>query len=233
MDVSIVIPALNEEKFIGRTLAALKKQDFAGSFEIIVADGNSEDATVKIARRHADKVVIEKTRTIAAGRQSGCAVARGRIIAFTDADSMPEKNWLSELMKPFEDESVAATFGTLVFEGATPSELWACRHLFTFYLKSFNSLGCSTGTGSNMAVRRSAFEKTGGFNVGLTTAEDIDLLNRMKRFGQVVFNEKALVSVSPRRIRKWGWVKFFFYHAGNFIHVHLYKRGFGHYEPVR
>jgi len=233
IDVSIVVPALNEENYIEKTLKALKAQDFEGKFEIIVADGDSEDKTVKIAKKYADKVVIEKTRTIAAGRQSGCRVATGKIIVFTDADSKAEKNWLRQLVEPFKDAGVVGTFGTLIFEEPTRVEKWACKTLFPFYLELFNWLGFSTGTGSNLAVRRDAYEHAGGFNVSLTTAEDIELLNRVRRFGKILFNRKAVVWVSPRRIRKWGWWKFFWYHAGNFANVNLFNRGFGHYEAVR
>ncbi len=82
MKVSVVIPALNEQVRIRTVLESLKAQDYDGEIEIIVADGNSTDRTADISREYADKVVIETTRTIAAGRQAGCNVATGEYILF-------------------------------------------------------------------------------------------------------------------------------------------------------
>ncbi|MFP4046119.1 MAG: glycosyltransferase, partial [Candidatus Aenigmatarchaeota archaeon] len=54
--ISVVIPALNEEKFIGQCLRSIKKQDYSGEYEIIVMDNGSEDRTVQIAEKYADKI---------------------------------------------------------------------------------------------------------------------------------------------------------------------------------
>jgi Glycosyltransferases involved in cell wall biogenesis len=93
MKVSVIIPTLNEEKNITKTLKAIRAQKTDFEVEVIVADGESEDKTVLLARRYADKIVTERTHTIAAGRQAGAMVAEGEILVYTDADAIPEKDW--------------------------------------------------------------------------------------------------------------------------------------------
>ena len=70
MKFSVIIPALNEEKYIGKAIAALKKQKVDGDFEIIVADNNSKDNTIAAAKKAgADKVVVEKKKKAVAAKQ--------------------------------------------------------------------------------------------------------------------------------------------------------------------
>ena len=104
--VSVIIPTLNEEKYIEKTLKALKNQDFEGKFEIIVADGMSKDNTVKIAEKYADKVILVKKKGIAAGRNEGARVAKGDVLIFVDADTVLLPNTISELVKAFKDKKV-------------------------------------------------------------------------------------------------------------------------------
>ncbi|MDP2717349.1 MAG: glycosyltransferase family A protein, partial [Candidatus Micrarchaeota archaeon] len=86
MNVSVIIPAYNEEKTLARTISSIRRQDFVAD-EIIVADGGSSDGTLDIAGAMADQVVVEKKRTISAGRQAGAKIAQGRWLAFADADA--------------------------------------------------------------------------------------------------------------------------------------------------
>ncbi len=85
MDISVVIPAFNEEKYIETCLKSLRNQKFDGNFEIIVADDSSEDNTVKIAEKYADKVVVHQRGSISYGRQKGAEAARYPAIAFSDS----------------------------------------------------------------------------------------------------------------------------------------------------
>jgi len=95
--ISVIIPALNEEKRIEQCLQSLKNQSY-GDFEIIVVDGGSRDGTVEITRRYA-KVIKQKSRTIGGARREGAMVAKGDILAFTDADTILDCNWLSSIEK--------------------------------------------------------------------------------------------------------------------------------------
>ncbi|MBU2099961.1 glycosyltransferase, partial [Candidatus Micrarchaeota archaeon] len=104
MDVSIIVCTLNEEKRIGSCLKSINKQKFSGSFEVIVADGNSEDQTVEIAKGLGVKTVIEKVRRISAERNAGAKIAEGKYFLFTDADAVVPENWVQENFDFFEKQ---------------------------------------------------------------------------------------------------------------------------------
>jgi len=99
--LSIIIPALNEEKYLPLLLKEIKKQNFAGDLEIIVADASSEDKTVEIAKNYGCKIV--QGGLPARGRNEGAKIAQGDIFLFMDADNiyLPE-NFLKNLLKEFE-----------------------------------------------------------------------------------------------------------------------------------
>ena len=83
MKLSIVIPAKNEEKYLPKLLASVKKQSFK-DYEIIVADNNSKDKTKEIAKSYGCKIV--KGGLPGKGRNAGAKIAKGEIILFLDAD---------------------------------------------------------------------------------------------------------------------------------------------------
>ena len=92
--ISIVIPALNEEKLIGRILDSFPRELRRRiAAEVIVSDGGSTDLTTVIAKESADVLVVHGERrrqTIAEGRNAGAAVARGELLAFINADTLPQ-----------------------------------------------------------------------------------------------------------------------------------------------
>ena len=95
--VSVVMPAHNEEQYIGECLAALKQQSYpADRFEIIVVDNNSKDRTSEIARSHGVKVLFKEKGPVGAVRNYGVAHAQGEILAFIDSDCVAPPTWLQE-----------------------------------------------------------------------------------------------------------------------------------------
>src|ERR1700751_6039874 len=102
MNVSVVIPAYNEEEFIGNCLDSLSHQDVKPT-EIIVVDKNSTDRTREICERFAAvRVVSEACQGIVFFRNARLAQARGDIIARCDADSVLPHNWVHDIIACFE-----------------------------------------------------------------------------------------------------------------------------------
>ncbi|MEM4134037.1 MAG: glycosyltransferase [Candidatus Micrarchaeia archaeon] len=231
LEISVVVPALNEEKYIESCLKSLKSQSYK-PLEIIVCDGNSEDETREIARKYADKVIIEKRRSAAAERQKGAEIAKGDIIAFIDSDTIAEKDWLKKIADAFsKDEKIVAVYGrVLIRDGSRIDKILA--KLFTPYIRFTDLIGKPAVAGMNMAVRKDAFNQIGGFNLNLKTAEDIDLFNRIKRKGKIRFVD-AVTYTSARRLKHWGYKKFFFFHATNLIKYTLTGKSKQEYEDVR
>ena len=96
--VSVVVVARNEERNIGPCLESVLAQDYPhDQYEVIVVDGGSTDRTAEIARRHPVTVVVSDRAVIGYQRNLGVRQARGRYVAFTDADCVADREWLKKL----------------------------------------------------------------------------------------------------------------------------------------
>jgi glycosyltransferase involved in cell wall biosynthesis len=232
MKVSVVIPALNEEKYIGYTFDGLGRQSFK-DFEVIVADAGSADKTREIARKYGAKVVIERRKGIARGRNAGAKVAKGDILIFLDADTKPSPRLIESYVKGLKGDVVAATGPILPLEKTKKSIRWGYKFVSILFVKLAIKIGRPTIVGSNFAVRRNAFEKVGGFNSNLITYEDWDLSKRLKKYGKIIYIDDAVVYTSARRIFAWGIHGFFNFHVGNMIRYNLFKKPKDEYEPIR
>jgi len=234
VDVSVAVPALNEQERIEKCLKSIKAQEFKGSFEIIVADGNSEDRTREIARKYADKVVVEKRRGIAFERNAGAKFARGKIIAFIDSDGIASKDWLQTIWASFEkNPKLALLYGSVFFSDGKGFDAKLPEVIMPLYLWFFRLLGFEAPVGSNLAIKRSIFEKINGFDPDFITCEDLDLAKRAKKLGSVEFNPKMIVKVSARRIKKWGYIYYALFHISNIVQFHVFGKAYKKYEDVR
>ena len=204
--ISIIIPTLNEEKYIESTLKALKNQDYKEKYEIIVADGMSRDNTVRIAKKYADKVILVKKKGIAEGRNAGAKVAKGDILLFIDADTILLSNGLSELTKPFEKKSVV---GSTCYVLPVSQKIHIFLHywIFNLFMKRSIDSGKPELVGLCCVYRRNIFEKVKGFNENLDTLEDFDLSKRISKLGKIVLVNTTFVLTSHRRIEKWGEIR--------------------------
>lgn len=204
MIVSVVIPALNEEKYIGKTLEALTLLDHPGfEVEIIVVDSQSTDKTVEVVKRFKDvRSIIIPKRTPAYARQVGIEKANGEIVACLDADTIPDKNWLTTIFGFFDNNpSLVGLTGTVSPLDGPWYARFSMKYISTgFYLFNF-MLGKTIFQGQNFAVRKGAFLAIGGFNVRLHSAEDADLGNRLSRVGKVRFCKQMIVYTSMRRVK--------------------------------
>jgi glycosyltransferase involved in cell wall biosynthesis len=203
--VSVIIPTLNEEGYIENCLKALKAQDYKGKFEIIVADGKSNDNTVKIAKKYADKVVVVDKKGVAVGRNAGARVARGEIFIFMDADTVAAFNLITEIVKGFEKGVVGVTCPVVPLS-ANMSEFL----LYWFYnqfMKATLHTKKPQVAGMCCAYRREAFEKVNGFDENIRAWDDYDMSERISKLGKIKCVDSTFVMTSPRRIRKWGKTK--------------------------
>ena len=131
---SVVIPAYNEEQYLGRCLAALARQTYpADRFEVIVVDNGSTDTTAEIARRYGGVRVITKPRKgVARARQAGFAAARGAVIASTDADTVVPPFWVARIAEYFRaDPALGAVYGPVYWPDGRQMEQLLVRYLIT------------------------------------------------------------------------------------------------------
>lgn len=235
MRISIVIPAYNEEKYIGRTLQSIKEMEMRKDWdlEVLVINGGSTDNTKKVAESYGVRVYDEPHKGIGFARQRGIKHATGEIIAFTDADTTVCKQWLVKIVDALSKPNVSFVYGTFrVHDGrfpyyhfinyVQPHWLWLIHHLF----------GKPIAAGQNMAFWRDKAIKVGGFDEKILLFEDIDFAIRMKSVGKVVFIPDLIVISSGRRSNE-GWGFFLRMTGVTFKYFFIGKRSLGGFPDFR
>lgn len=199
---SVVVPAYNEAEFIGSCLDSLLAQDFPGSYEIVVVDNNSTDATGDIARSKGVRVVTEKNPGVCWARQCGTLAATGEIVVSTDADTVFGRSWLSSIDKAFRDDPArVAVAGPCRFVDAPVwgrLYAWTLFRLVNLTMRLFGWIPYVTAT--NIAFRRS--EWTGYDTQATQGGDELDLLRKLRGRGPVTFNIDNPVFTSSRRLYK-------------------------------
>lgn len=202
--VSVVVAARNEASRIEACLRALLAQDLPrDTFEVVVVDNASTDGTGARAAAHDVRVVREPRVGIAHARNAGVEAARAELIAFVDADSVPDRRWLAELLVGAEDGAVGCWVGEIapletrsliaryVHERGLISQRW---------LLTRTPQAAATGS---IAYRRAVFTTIGGFDPALARGEDSDLFWRMVKSGRfrVRYHPRAVVAhAHPTRV---------------------------------
>ncbi len=181
--LSVIIPAWNEEKYIGRAIASLKRaaavyeRERGGVAEIIVVDNNSSDRTADVARQHGARVVFEPVNNIGKARNAGARTARGKYIAFCDADNEVTENLLVLIHDHLENPKIAGG-GTWIEPARRNLKINFFYFLWGIYVRL-------SGVGVGMMhCRRADFEAFGGFDETIYAAEDVQLAYDLKKIGK-------------------------------------------------
>ncbi|MEK9143868.1 MAG: glycosyltransferase [Patescibacteria group bacterium] len=229
MTITLIIPALNEEKYLPQTFASIKKMDRQPD-EIIVVNAQSEDKTAVIAKSFGAKIVSVDRRSIGYSRQKGLEAASGDIVTYTDADTILPTNWLSIIVNHIEKDHVVGVFGGF----RVPDGPWWYRLYINVFQPFANTLTYAIfkipfATGQNMAFYRKNALSAGGFPVDFKIAEDIEIARRVMSTGKITFRQDFFVVASGRRGYEGFWqlvsrsfTAFFYY----FIYRKADKIGF-------
>lgn len=200
--ISVVVPALNEESFLGKCLVSLRDQKYQDFEVIVVAGGNDQTST--IAQSFSTIVVPQYPKGIARARQKGFSVARGDIIVSTDADTIVPDDWLQHIVELFEQhpDAVAVAGHFLLYDGPIIVRMWLKISLVLMPVILKIAPWLWNFGGFNFAVKSEVFNSIGGFNLNYDFGEDIDLCRRLKKNGKVVFERHLVVRVSGRAFLK-------------------------------
>lgn len=197
--LSIIIPALNEEKHLPKLLYSIAKQGLE-NYEIIVADNNSKDRTRKIALNHNCKVVKGGLPPVA--RNNGAKVAKGDLLLFLDADTLLPDKTLKRALNEFNKKNLDISTAQL-----KPLENNFFDKVILF-LGNFGMLILQIhdphATGSFILAKKSIHKKLGGFNEALKQAEDHDYAKRASKLGKFRVLDKVKVFTSMRRFEEEG-----------------------------
>lgn len=209
-DVSVIIPALNEEGYIENTLKSVRKQKTSLDYEVIVADNNSEDRTVEIAEKYADRVVVARRKGVWFGRNAGAKKSKGKLLVFVDADTTIPTNYLQVVSAVLEDEEISGLSCAFEFDQRSRM-LDAIQELSNSYLLFKGMIGKGEILGFNNAVSRKTFFQVGGFPN--KPMEDGAFARKLWRKGRVIYLPEPHVITSARRISKNGAVTTAVYYA--------------------
>ena len=210
-EVSIVMPAYNEEATITQTLASLCNNLTQYAVEIIVVNNNSNDQTEKLVKACGVTCLLETTQGITPARNAGLAKATGKYILNADADTIYPKDWIEEMIKPLANHNdVAITYGRFSFipVGSTGRFTYFfyeyLSDLSKLYNKRFKTEAVNV-YGFNSGFRREQGLQVDGFNHPPGTNEDgyLALKLSQKGFGKLfqVTSPKAIVWTTDRRIQ--------------------------------
>jgi len=202
--ISIIIPALNEEKHLPFLLQSIKDQNF-NDYEIIVADAGSKDKTVKIAEDYGCR--ITKGGSPARGRNNGAKIAKGDLLLFLDADVILPPNVLPSVLEEFKRRRLKiATFRLLPLDGDDVSSF-----IFTFFYNLPITLleKILPHAAMGILIKKNLFKELNGFDEEIKLAEDHDLARRAKKLklGKYGILKSAKLLVSTRRFKRDGWLK--------------------------
>lgn len=232
MKVSVIIPAYNEEQFIGKTIEAVLAQNYP-DVEIIVADNASTDGTSRVAGSFPSvKVVREMRAGSQFARECARGSATGEIIACLDADSIPPPDWIERGVNYFSSEKIVAVDGSLQYYDGPKLRCLIANTIqkthYVFINWFFQTLGLgAVMIGANCFIRASALEKIGGFNTKiLFYGDDTDTAKRLMSVGKVLYKPSLYVRSSTRRFEKRGLIKTAYLYSMNFLWVVLFNHPF-------
>lgn len=209
--VSVIVPHYHDLAGLDRCLSALRRQDYpADAVEIIVADNNSPEGEARVAEVIDGRARLTIVREKGAGlaRNGGVAVARGKILAFTDADCVPEPAWLSQGVRALDRWDFVGGAMTVLVDDPdrmTPEE--AFETVYAFHNQDYVKRRGFTVT-ANLFCRRELFTAVGGF-LGVGVSEDLEWCYRARNLGfRLGYAEASVVGHPARRtwndlLKKW------------------------------
>jgi len=200
--LSIIIPTLNEEKFLPFLLDSIQKQDFKIEHKIIIADAQSRDKTVEIAKSYGCKIV--KGGLPAKGRNEGAKVAQGDLFLFLDADVILPKNFFEKVFQEFKERNLDIATFILYPQSSKKTKKLLFNIFYNWPILVFEKV--LSHASQAILVKKDVFQKLGGFDEEIKFAEDHSFVRKAKKIGNFGILRSVRILSSLRRLEKEGWV---------------------------
>jgi len=216
--LSIVIPTLNEEKYLPLLLESIKKQDFK-DYEVIVADAGSKDRTVQIAKKYGCRIAAGGLP--AKGRNQGAMIAKGSIFLFLDAEAILPEHFLKRILLEFKERKLE--IASCGLEPITKNKAyrilndilynWPVRLLADVFPYTYNFI----------LVKKEIHKKIQGFDEGITLGEDHAYSREAAKIAKFGFLKLSKLTLLPRRFEHEGWLTI----SAKYYFCNLYNIFFG------
>lgn len=191
MSITAIVPAFNAERYVAEAVASVLRQSLPPESCVVVDDG-STDGTALAVRWFGGGIslISQPNRGVAAARNAGAQAAGGDFLAFLDADDVWLPNHLATTSQALADPDMDVVVGTALEAADSLTRRPAVHRLDSQHplargLMLFDRRTATPAAGSTMVIRRSLFERLGGFDERLSTSADLDLLVRAAITGRV------------------------------------------------
>lgn len=228
---SVIIPALNEEKFLPNLLESLAQQS-KKNFEVIVVDGKSKDKTVAVAKAFAKKlpklkVLMSEKASLPLQRNLGAAEAVGEWFVFIDADSVLMPYFIERITR-YTANSKPQAFTTWAQPDVDENTEALYTLFVNLYIEAAIQFKRPLTPGPLSAIRRDKFHSVGGYDESHEYNEDAEFGLRLAHFGvPVSILRESLYILSMRRVRHEGKKKVMQQYALSLLPV-FFKRPIKH-----
>lgn len=206
-ELSIIIPTLNEEKYLPKLFDSIAIQNFRGKLQVIVVDGNSIDRTIQIAQNYKDRfdlLILKTPADIGLQKNKGAEKAKYESLLFIDADIILPKNLLNKFTKninPNEKTIQSAWF----WPSREGQFIHYISFIFAHLLLGIYSLIRPVTSGGFMFTTKTNHREIGGFKEGALAGEDVDFGDRsIKNGAKFKFHYDCFVYNSTRRAKLMG-----------------------------
>jgi glycosyltransferase involved in cell wall biosynthesis len=208
--ISVIIPAHNEEAYLGVTLDALRDQAYK-KFEVIVVANGCTDRTADMARERCDRLVVLSQKSLGVARNLGARMAKGELLVFLDADTVLDRKALRTIAWKFSRKYAAGTV-----RGEPDSDRLAYRIIYGMKNLIHRS-SLHHGSSGVIICWRKDFMQLGGFRENLEVRENSELIKRLECFGRYTCINKTTAVTSMRRYERrgvwrmvWLWIRLWF-----------------------
>ncbi len=210
---SIVICTRDRPAHLEECLEAVGRQDYPHCSTLVIDNASRDDRAREVAARWGADYVVEPRPGLSQARNRGAAASECEIVAYLDDDSLPEPDWLSNLVEGFQDPSVMVVTGRVrapEMNGEDATHRWLIRHYefggrspvvvdsntpSWFELVNFQGVGI----GANMAFRRRVFEEWEGFDTRLGRGTPLNGAEEIHAFASLVDRGHKL-AYAPRAV---------------------------------
>lgn len=208
---SVVIPAHNEENYIGKCLKAIRaaeEQAAPDTVQIIVAANRCTDRTAEIAAGFGAEVIDNQDKCIASIRNAGARAATGDILVTVDADTFIAPGTFCEIRSLLDSGKYIGGGAMPVFDRASPGiALTSLYILFLMLPEIFRSKALLSG--AVFWCKKADFDAVGGFDESLVSLEDLDFAKRLKKHGEASGRKygtlkKSKIYTSARKFDQFG-----------------------------
>jgi len=235
INFSVVIPARNEEAYIGKTLESIFTTiKDRTDVEVFVVDNGSTDKTKEVVARYPKATLLEEpipgtSRT----RERGFRASHGALVGFLDSDTMLPADWFAKAEAAFKrDPRLVCLSGPYIYYDLPAGINLLVRVFYSiaygvYVVSRFIFRNASVVQGGNYVVRRTALEAIGGHDVTITFyGDDTDVAKRMSKVGEVKFSFGFPVYSSGRRLAMEGLAKTAVRYAVNYFWIVVFGQPF-------